>query len=873
MSQSAEMTLLSAAARALKILGESAPMSKQIDSVSNALIGTRRVRELSAATGGLPVEVRSVLENIRNQIQKVSPVIEEVGETPEDFKKFVEDLEVIEKFAELLVFFYKPKDQALPEDDALLTRDVQRSLALVKSEFVSTGALRKLQKRLFDLEATYRNNPEMSQEDFHSQLAQLAGSIRMWEEELLPGDPLLHDSTALRSAIAKIKSDLHEAYDLSEMEEHPGVMGEASLNLLRLSSEITQSSKSQFEIIKAIDMAMRANANLERSGERFQEAGRVFNLIIQQSVALFVDKQIEMLEQEMKIPVYFVPGNLQKNQRYAERLLNHKERLVSYYRIVKEWSGPHKEDLAERIALLYESLTNRAERAKDFLLDETVKQGKSVEEAGKTVRIAAVFRLAASLGRNEVKPYEIFKQSRDISFRLQELLDQLPDPTFHKLAPIAAETLGRYYDATLGLAAQTASRPELLQTAYTVMERIDARFTGLKDVFSIDNEIAVMPQYFGLLQEQEGQEFLMRLGVSPELTLPERYSDYPEPGLYPFKGDELLQLVKFRALLHNFLEGAYGKVDVYPDFEDVLAHFKADVQAHRQRVLMTFYRRAGLSLSRPHREDKIREIIHTKKVTANQKSAANNELVAIGEYLSEERDLKNACGSSILETCQRHLEIAEKILRKVAEIQPQEVHALHVKLLPDLFADAERLSFSQNPAVIDAANGERQFHKDHQIPEVLPLYVQGISVPREESVDLGARLLAAARGDSRLAKSVETYATRFLFQVPLDSQSNIREAICGMPGLSRLLMEVEDASQFLTFHEDKKSMDLVGFARIAITVANPETESTEEVGSIVMKTEMRITSEKPSDVRISFLNQSYGTAISLYREGSQWGLL
>ena len=53
----------------------------------------------------------------------------------------------------------------------------------------------------------------------------------------------------------------------------------------------------------------------------------------------------------------------------------------------------------------------------------------------------------------------------------------------------------------------------------------------------------------------------------------------------------------------------------------------------------------------------------------------------------------------------------------------------------------------------------------------------------------------------------------------------------------------------------------------------PETGHIDEIGSIIMKVEVKVTRDEEHNAKISFIDQSYNAFISEYREGQVWNLL
>lgn len=602
-------TTLSAAANALKSAGSGIPINKQIDTVSNALTGTQRKREMTSQEKGYPREAKNVLEILIIQISEAVNSLSENEQAELLYNQLVEDLEIIEDFANRIMKFYQPKEEDLTSSDKELKTSVIHSLAKAKSEVVSTLALEKIFRKINNLENRYRNNLNMTCNEYRQKLEELSVKVRKWEDELLPGDPMLQDSQTIAERVYRLKTKLHEAFEISNLQNHPAVIGKMGLDILRLSAEMVQHAKNQFEIEQGVLMAIDANRNLRRSGQQFQEKGRTFNLLIQQSIAVFVNRQIFKLEFELRNPLYFVPGDEEKNENVANRLINQMERLITYFELVNKWAGPHQEDLLERIALVYEKIVERAKKAKYLILDEACSKGTSEEQALSKAKVAAKYRRAETLGRDIINPNQIFNERTDLKDEIQELLDRIPDPISRIEHTIPDDKLGRVYHEILTYFEQEDLNFEYKQKLQTALNRIEYYAMRQKIEIDIYDEMAVRSEYMKDVMEQEVARFMTLLGMDPAVTNPKRYAKHTDPSEYPFKGSQLVKVINNYRVVDNFLQGRYGEINQHPTLKTVSKGLYRELEEYSEKVLIEMIKRLKLHITRLPILDEIESIL------------------------------------------------------------------------------------------------------------------------------------------------------------------------------------------------------------------------------------------------------------------------
>jgi len=954
------VTTLSAAANALQSAGISAPINAQIDALSNALTGTHRKRELKCEKEGFPSEVKNVLEILKIQIVKAISSLAETNESEELYRKFVDDLEIVEAFADRVIKFYQPKEQPLCEPDERLKTSVEQSFAKAKAEAVTSLALEAIYQKINYLQRCYRNNPDMTCEEFLEKLEELSSKVKKWEQEFLPENQILRESLAVAQRITRLKSKLHQAIEMSSLHQHPGVMGQRGLEILRLASGMVEYAKSQFELEQGVLMAMEANQNLRRSGKQFQERGRSFNLLIQQSIAIFVDKQLRKLEAELKQPLYYTPQNFQKIQCAAERLVRQMERLTTYFEFVDKWAGPHQEDLLERIAIIYEMMVARARKAKDLALDQACSRGITQDHAESLARIAAKFRQAESMSRDVINPKTIFHEEFDIEKEILELMEKVPDPSFHKGPSLTFTLLGRSHYRALSYLKENIEQ-EHKQKLQTILNRIDFYVLRTKVELDIFLETVVRRDYMLTLKEQELFRFMSLIGMDPAVTSPIRYAKYSDPSEYPFKGSQLAKVINSWRIADNFLKGRYGNITEHPQFVETITGLFFDLKAYSQKVFLELLKRLQFSIASPPSLDTIESKLKTRiqafpkkmqseilsaetRIAAEGNAKELQELWQMLQYLKLPKELKRVgqinfmkkqelialssefageqalladdpelssiklpldhtflekksnqsiakkalkrlllhrmpglesikpFSDQLLKECMTHKQTAERILLPLAEKKREMIQKAVFNSIALAMKETTRIAFEMAAPSISNMNGDKQFHYDHKTPELLPLYMEGLQEKRKAGQDVAERVLVWVEGSAQLQRKIESFATKSLFDAPMHRTQSLIKGVLELLQIDSIHLNLDECAQFLSRDENKNVYMLVGFASLIVEGPLPSTGNVDEIGSIVMRVQMRLTQDEASNAYISFLTKPYQICISEYRGAHVWGL-
>lgn len=392
---------LSAAAHALRG-AENIPIAEQVRFISDPLLQGRRVQRLADETAGLPSEVFNVLENIADQVAKVKLCGVELDERDLPYEGIRQDLDVLEKFAEQVIKYYNARDLNV-------SIQVIKSLEAAKTEASSITSLSEIYRRIQTVEARYRNDPQMSPDEFKDELGMISQSLKNLEIEIIKQQG--EKETLLKARLAQVKDELAVATDLLSMEDHPGVMGGSALSLLHDSAEKIQQAKTFEELQNVIIQASQARSAIRNSSKNYQETGMFYEKLIQEIVANSVNKKIREMEEEIRQPQSAGPGETEDTEKMADTIQEQKEKLVSYHKLAKEWGGQHEEELEERIALIYETINGRANTMHKKLLEGIKKSMGDHSINAKMSELATRFLFVAEIGKDEIKPEVIFSDN------------------------------------------------------------------------------------------------------------------------------------------------------------------------------------------------------------------------------------------------------------------------------------------------------------------------------------------------------------------------------------------------------------------------------------------------------------------------------
>lgn len=409
MVQTSIKTLLSAAVEALKKAGESAPIQQQIDTVGNALLGAYRKRDLDAKESGFPPEARNVLEMLRLQIYKTLNILAERQGAQELYMRLMEDLDVVGAFTDRIVKFYAADHPSTKEDESFV-REIKEGLRLAREQAITNLALEKIFYAIEETEKKYRSHADMDKKDYANELENLGVHIKKWEVESAVQGSEVKSSSKLVNKVGRIKDRLEKAMQISQLKLHPSLMGEMGIKELRIAAEAMQSSKTLSEIEQAVKQALDADQKLVQGGRQFENVGRVFHLQITQHVATFVDKELRRLDAESLKSQAELGENRTQNLQYVQGLVEKVEQLASYFHLVKQWAGPHQEDLFERIVLHYEKILREA-KMQQAKMAALLASNKLAEQASlELTQIALLYQKIQTMAEDLIIPSEIFIQ-------------------------------------------------------------------------------------------------------------------------------------------------------------------------------------------------------------------------------------------------------------------------------------------------------------------------------------------------------------------------------------------------------------------------------------------------------------------------------
>lgn len=890
---------LTAAANALKSAGTGASLIKQIDTVSNALVGSKRTRLVATEQRvvGFPSEARSVLDILKLQVGNSLKLLFEAEADESTYSKFIDNIEIIQGFAERVVGYYKPQAAEWSAEDEEFANFIFSTLSKAKAEAVTTLALQKLEDKLNQLRTKYENNPKMSKVEFAAALKDLSAGVRNWEDDLIPRDPFIKDSKEIRRRLSKVRAKLKEVYEIAELKDHPGNLGEEALSLLRVAASMMQEAKSRFEVQQSVEMAKEAFGKLSKSSEDFQERGRAYLLLIQQSVALFVGKQLRQIEKELEIPLYYIPGNIAEIEKTTEQLKNQMDRLITYDQFAKIWSGPHQEDLMERIALLFEQVWERAEKARELILDDTSNNKTSFDQIEDLVLIAGKLFEMNLLGSDQIHPSDVFHEPHDIAHQVETLLNKVPDPMAQAKSSISFDRLGRCYHQAEVLQEFKELAPELKQKLTILINRIEYHILKMEKQFDIFKEWKLREIYDSEVLRCEINRFFKRMGLQLQATAPERFKDYQDPGTFPFKGSDLVEIMRTHRILGHLFQGRFGKTENYPLLDQVAHDIFEERVSHATKAKLELIQRLTLSFLHPLTISEIDKIIESRihslpqelrskamdpeqRLTLLLKDQSEyqdklavidrtQELWAMGAYLKATYELQRPYKERILEVCREHLRIAGSILSSSVKTNPELIRKLYLSSLQDVISESEHISFSVPHSNIAEAVQNDQFFQDHKIPETLPLYVAGDTL-KEGLEEPKERLLSLTRSESPLYHWIEATATKVLFDYPLEKIQGIREIFNGPEGINGILPVLEEKSLYLEIASEKDEARITGYAQLLLKDSlAPESQ---DFRSVTMRVVASFSQSKTSDLSITFINKPYHVCLSAVREAKKWNL-
>lgn len=409
LEKSSVKTSLSAAVEALKKAGETAPVQQQIDTVANALLGAYRTRDLDAKGQGLPAEAKNVMEMLRLQIQKTLSILAEKQNAEGLYVRLMEDLDVVTAFTDRIAQFYGGANLSIEEDKNAVDA-MKDSLRKAREQAITNLALEKLFYAIDASESAYRSNPQMDKNIYASELESLRANIKKWEGEpsVREADP--KGTEGLVSKIERLKQRLGQATKISDLQTHPKLLGEEGIATLRKAAEEIQSAQTQKEIESAIDLALQADQKILLSGKQFEGEARNFHLQITQRVATFVSKEIHRMDLEFGEASRTLSEDETRETAYAEKLLRQVELLAACFRFVKQWAGPHEEDLLERIVLHYEKVIRAAKERHAKILKRLSSNQLPQETSAELSHTAALYQKAQTFAQDLIKPREIFHE-------------------------------------------------------------------------------------------------------------------------------------------------------------------------------------------------------------------------------------------------------------------------------------------------------------------------------------------------------------------------------------------------------------------------------------------------------------------------------
>lgn len=478
--------------------------------------------------------------------------------------------------------------------------------------------------------------------------------------------------------------------------------------------------------------------------------------------------------------------------------------------------------------------------------------------------LAAKFRRAAALCKDELDPDTVFGARWEREDFVHQLLEEVPDPVTHPKQSITLEKLGILYTKACRLRDQIGDNIKLRASLENVFSRIQHYLSSLAPEIDIVKEKQVFAAYFNEVLKQEVERFLLLAHLEPALTKPETYAPYQHPSQYPFKGDDLKQILKTYNFLFHFFLMDFGDPKEHPNFKKVAKSLQQEFEWHVAKVRLALIRKLQLSITKPYTLEELQK-------KAEAKADQDATVLPMMEFIKD--PLPITIGDRVVEELKNHLQTADTVLSAKAEENPDMFHHLQMEMLPELIQQAEKLVFHVDPAVVVGMNGEDQFRKDHDTPETLPLYVAGLKTLRGAGEDLDERLLTATEGNAALARQVRLYATQALFTASLAKNREVRRTFMGFHGERQVEARLDDSSLFLTIDQNAGTAHLTGYGRVLLLDNANHTGEPFEVARLTLKIDVPFSDKGPDDIAVSFCSSSYSACTTEHRKNSLWNLI
>ena len=487
-----------------------------------------------------------------------------------------------------------------------------------------------------------------------------------------------------------------------------------------------------------------------------------------------------------------------------------------------------------------------------------------ISQQNEEAHLAAKFRRAAALCRDELNPDEIFGAHWEIEDHVHHLLEEVPDPVTNPNHALTLEKLGILYTRACKFKDSLGDNIKLRASLESVFSRIQHYLSSLAPEIDIEKETRLFTVYFSEVLKQEVDRFLMLAGLEPDLTKLETYEETPNFVGFPFKGDDLKKIMKtYNFLFHYFLMD-FGVPQEHPFFKQVVDTLKQERDWHIAKVRLALIRKLQFSITKPYSMEEYQK-------RAESKADQDASLLPMLDFIRH--PVSFDIGDGVINELKNHLETADKILSDKAKENPGMFHHLQLEMLPSIILQAEKLVFHVKPSVVIEMNSESQFRYDHEVPETLPLYVEGLKTLRGVEEGLEERLLTITNGNKELADQIETFATKSLFLASLTKNRDVRRTFLGFHGERRVDTLLDDASLFLTLDSESNSAHLTGYARILLVDTSNDSGEPSEAARFTLKVDVPLTEKGATEIRVGFQATSYSLCMTEHRQNSSWNLL
>lgn len=184
-------------------------------------------------------------------------------------------------------------------------------------------------------------------------------------------------------------------------------LANVAIEALRFASEQIPAAEEKEKMSCILKEVKEANATIAKCEKSYQEKARLLNSTIAHSVSSYVDKELSILEKEVRAPILCNPADLNSIETCYQKLLKSKEKLFDLFDLVSGWGWSHlRQTQMERIAELFEKINENAEKIGHTLVE--LANHLPDEEKRKLMEQQTKFLGLMQLGGDRINPDQIF---------------------------------------------------------------------------------------------------------------------------------------------------------------------------------------------------------------------------------------------------------------------------------------------------------------------------------------------------------------------------------------------------------------------------------------------------------------------------------